>query len=77
MSSTYAQKKENRDRRTLQWEREAVHSLTAEAMFFGRNYVPVREIRERLDPILRAHEVREIMKVDIGKEDKDDTDTQP
>lgn len=58
----HARKKEIRDARTKHWEEKAVQSLTAEAMFFGRSYVPIREIRERLDPVLRAHEVREILK---------------
>lgn len=63
---SHARKRELRDKRTQQWEADAMKSLMIEAMLFGRTYEPVREIRARLDPVLRAHEIREIMKVDIG-----------
>lgn len=72
MSLQNARKKEAREKRTKHWETQAVQSLTAEAMLFGRSYVPIREIRSRLDPILKAHEIREITKLDISEGDEDD-----
>ena len=68
---SHARKREMRDMRARQWEAEAMHSLTVEAMLFGRAYVPVREVRARLDPVLRAHEVREILKLDLSEEVED------
>ena len=67
-----ARKTEIRDKRAAHWEAEAVNSLTAEALFFGRSYVSIREIRNRLDPVLRAHEIREITKVDLSEEVEDE-----
>ena len=69
--TTFARKKELRDKRTQQWEADAVQSLTAEALLFGRSYVPIREIRDRLDPILKAHEIREITKINVEDDDGD------
>ncbi len=72
LPGSHARKKEMREKRARHWEREAVNSLTAEALFFGRSYVPIREIRNRLDPVLRAHEIREITKLDISGKDEDE-----
>lgn len=72
LPGSHAKKKEAREKRARHWEAEAVNSLTAEAMFFGRSYVPIREIRDRLDPVLRAHEIREITKVDLSEEVDDE-----
>lgn len=68
---SHARKREIRDARARHWEAEAVNSLTVEAMLFGRKYESVRAIRDRLDPQLRAHEVREIMKLDLSEEVED------
>jgi hypothetical protein len=48
---------------------EAVH-----AAFFNREPVNVREVRARLDPLLQAQEIREIMKINLY-EKGDDNDT--
>jgi len=48
-------------------ENNEVHSK-----FFGVPNVPVREIRARLDPVLRMHEIREITKIYIGEKDDDE-----
>jgi hypothetical protein len=40
---------------------EGVH-----AAFFNREPVNVREVRERLDPLLKAQEIREIMKINLS-----------
>jgi hypothetical protein len=70
--TNHERKKEIRDKRTQQWEREAMNSLTAEALLFGRSYMPIREIRDRLDPILKAHEIREITKINVEEEEDGD-----
>jgi len=41
---------------------EAVKHNELHATIFGVPNVPLREIRDRLDPILRAHAIREITK---------------
>ena len=40
---------------------EAVH-----AAFFNREPINVREVRDRLDPVLKAQAVREILKIDLA-----------
>ena len=40
---------------------EAVH-----AAFFNREPINVREVRARLDPLLKTQEIREIMKLDLS-----------
>ena len=40
---------------------EAVH-----AAFFNREPINLREVRDRLDPVLKAQSVREIMKIDLS-----------
>ena len=69
---SHARKKEMKDKRARHWEAEATNSLTAEALFFGKQYEPIREIRNRLDPALRAHEIREITKLDLSEEVDDE-----
>lgn len=61
----------NRQREDLQVAaiHEAVH-----AAFFNREPINVREIRARLDPVLKTQAIREIMKLDLSeKGDGDDT----
>ena len=41
---------------------EAIEHNALHAHFFDMPNVPLREIRDRLDPILRAHAIREITK---------------
>jgi hypothetical protein len=41
---------------------EAIEHNELHAHFFGTPNVPLREIRDRLDPVLRAHAIREITK---------------
>ena len=61
----------NRQREDIQVAaiHEAVH-----AAFFNREPINLREVRERLDPILKTQAIREIMKLDLSdKGDDDDT----
>jgi hypothetical protein len=61
----------NRQREDLQVAaiHEAVH-----AAFFNREPINVREVRERLDPVLKTQAIREIMKLDLSdRGDGDDT----
>jgi hypothetical protein len=41
---------------------EAMEQNELHSKFFGVPNTPLREIRNRLDPALRAHEIREITK---------------
>jgi len=45
---------------------EAVH-----AAFFNRTPINVREVRNRLDPVLKTQAIREIMKLDLSDKDED------
>jgi hypothetical protein len=61
----------NRQREDIQAAavHEAVH-----AAFFNREPINLREVRNRLDPILKTQAIREIMKLDLSeKGDDDDT----
>ena len=60
-----------REAKIRQWEAEATQHNQLHSMFFGVAHVPVREIRDRLDPVLRAHEIREITKLDLSEEVED------
>jgi hypothetical protein len=70
-AGSHARKREIRDARVAQWEAEAAKHNQLHSHFFGVSHVPVREIRARLDQVLRSHEIREIMKVDIREEVED------
>ena len=61
----------NRQREDIQVAEihEAIH-----AAFFNRQPINLREVRNRLDPILKSQAIREIMKLDLSdKGDDDDT----
>jgi len=49
---------------------EALH-----AAFFNRSPVNVREVRDRLDPVLKAMEIREILKLDLTNDGDGDDPT--
>lgn len=66
---SHARKREIRDARIAMWEAEAAKHNQLHSLFFGVVHVPVREVRAKLDQQLRAHEIREILKVDIGEGD--------
>jgi hypothetical protein len=48
---------------------EALEQNELHSKFFGVPNTPVREIRDRLDPVLQMHAVREITKIYIGEND--------
>jgi hypothetical protein len=58
----------NRQREDLQVAaiHEAVH-----AAFFNREPINVREVRERLDPVLKTQAIREIIKLDLSEKEED------
>lgn len=58
----------NRQREDIQaaMAHEAVH-----AAFFNRQPINLREVRSRLDPILKTQAIREIMKLDLSDKDED------
>lgn len=65
-------------RKKAEAKRAVLHEVAASAhnelhsTFFGVPNVPIREIRNRLDPVLQMHAVREITKVYIGDKEDDD-----
>lgn len=58
----------NRQREDIQVAaiHEAVH-----AAFFNREPINLREVRDRLDPILKTQAIREIMKLDLSEKEED------
>ena len=58
----------NRQREDIQaaMAHEAVH-----AAFFNRQPINLREVRNRLDPILKTQAIREIMKLDLSDKEED------
>ena len=48
---------------------EALEQNELHSKFFGVPNTPVREIRDRLDPVLQMHAVREITKIYLGEND--------
>lgn len=64
-------KKQQEERKLRAHEAEAMRENELHATFFGMPNVPVREIRNKIDPILRAHEIREITKVYLGEDDNE------
>ena len=65
-------------RKKAEAKRSVAHAAAATAhnelhsTFFGVPNVPVREVRNRLDPVLQMHAIREITKIYIGEmEDRD------
>jgi hypothetical protein len=59
-NSGHAARVREQAKRALVHEVEALEQNELHSNFWGVRNVPVREIRDRLDPQLRAHEIREI-----------------
>jgi len=59
-NSQHAARLKEQAKRALLHEVEALEQNELHANFWGVRNAPVREIRDRLDPQLRAHEIREI-----------------
>lgn len=57
--------------RTRKQQNEALENNELHSQFFGMPNTPLREIREKLDPVLQMHAVREITKVYLDEEDDD------
>jgi hypothetical protein len=72
--SGHANRKKAEEKRANMQEAQALQHNALHAQFFGMPNIPLREIRERLDPILKTQAIREIMKLDLSnKGDDDDT----
>ena len=59
-NSQHAARLKEQAKRALLHEVEALEHNELHSNFFGVRNEPVREVRNRLDPQLRAHEIREI-----------------
>ena len=63
------------NRKKAEAKRATLHEVAATAhnelhsKFFGVPNVPLREVRDRLDPILQMREIREITKIYIEEDD--------
>lgn len=64
--SGHGNRKRAEEKKVSMQEAQALQHNILHAQFFGMPNIPLREIRERLDPILRAQHVREILKIDIA-----------
>jgi len=64
--SGHGNRKKAEAKRVSMQEAQALQHNTLHAQFFGMPNTPLREIRERLDPVLRAQHVREILKIDLA-----------
>ena len=65
------------NRKKAEAKRATLHEIAATAhnelhsAFFGVPNVPLREVRDRLDPVLQMREIREITNVYLGEEEDD------
>lgn len=63
------------NRKKAEAKRATLHEVAATAhnelhsAFFGVPNVPLREVRDRLDPVLQMREIREITNVYLGEDD--------
>jgi hypothetical protein len=63
------------NRKKAEAKRATLHEVAATAhnelhsAFFGVPNVPVREVRDRLDPVLQMREIREITNIYLGEND--------
>ena len=62
-------RKQLEERKMRAYEAEALRNNELHSQFFGMPNTPLREIREKLDPVLQMHAVREITKIYIGEND--------
>lgn len=67
-----SKKKQNMATRRAEHARVAEVHEAVHAAFFNREPINLREVRERLDPVLKAQAVREILKVDVSDSGDDD-----
>ena len=67
--SAHAARKKAEAKRAIGNELAASEHNELHSAFFGVPNVPLREIRERIDPILQMREIREITKIYIEEDD--------
>jgi hypothetical protein len=72
--SGHAARKKAEAKRAIGNELAASEHNELHSKFFGVPNVPVREVRDRIDPILQMREIREITKIYIDEEDDDGED---
>jgi len=65
-------RKQLEERKMRTHEAEALRNNELHSQFFGMPNTPLREIREKLDPVLQMHAVREITKIYIGECDDEE-----
>lgn len=63
----HAARKKAEAKRAIVYASEATAHNELHSTFFGVPNVPVREVRNRLDPVLQMHAIREITKIYIGE----------
>ncbi len=69
--SGHGNRKKAEAKRVSMQEAQALQHNILHAQFFGMPNIPLREIRNRLDPILKTQAIREIMKLDLSDKDED------
>ena len=69
--SAHAARKKAEAKRAIGNELAASEHNELHSKFFDVPNVPLREIRNRLDPVLQMREIREITKIYIDEEDDD------
>lgn len=70
--SGHANRKKAEAKRLNMHEAAASAHNALHSAFFGTPNIPVREIRNRLDPVLQMHKIQEITKIYIGEKEDDD-----
>lgn len=69
--SGHGNRKKAEAKRVSMQEAQALQHNILHAQFFGMPNIPLREIRNRLDPVLKTQAIREIMKLDLSDKDED------
>lgn len=67
----HANRKRAEEKRAGMHEAEAAKHNELHSLFFGVPNVPVREVRQKIDPVLQMHAIREITKTYLDEEDDD------
>ena len=65
----HAARKKAEAKRAIGHATAATQHNELHAQFFGVPNIPLREIRDRLDPLLTTQAIREITKLDTGDDD--------
>ena len=67
--SAHAARKKAEAKRAIGNELAASEHNELHSKFFGVPNIPLREVRDRLDPVLQMREIREITKIYIEEDD--------